>query len=89
MEFIKHLIRHILKKHYKMIRYSGLYALHRKNDKKLRRAISREKHHVCRDFNQWRAAILSSFGYAPLLCECGATMMFLKPYFNHKRVSLW
>ena len=32
--------------------------------------------------------VLSSFGYDPLQCECGATMLFLELYFNHKRVSL-
>ncbi len=88
MEFIKRLIRHIPEKHYKMIRYGGLYARHRENDKKLRRAVSRQKHHLYRSFNRWRTAILSSFGYDPLKCECGATMLFLELYFNHKRVSL-
>lgn len=57
-------------------------------DKKLHRAISREKHHIYRTFNQWRTAILSAFGYDPLKCECGTTMLFLELYFNHKRVSL-
>lgn len=71
-----------------MIRYGGIYARHREIDKKLRRAISREKHHIYRSFNQWRTAILSSFGYDPLKCECGTTMLFLELYFNHKRVSL-
>ena len=37
---------------------------------------------------QWRTAILSSFGYDPIKCECGTTMLFLELYFNHKRVSL-
>jgi hypothetical protein len=71
-----------------MIRYGGIYARHRDIDKKLQRAISREKHHIYRSFHKWRAAILSSFGYDPLKCECGATMLFLELYFNHTRVSL-
>lgn len=66
MEFIQHLIQHIPEKHYKMIRYSGIYVRHRDIDKKLRRAISREKHHFYRSHNQWRNAILSPFGYDPL-----------------------
>ena len=57
-------------------------------DKKLYRIISREKHRIFRSFNQWRTAILSAFGYDPLKCECGTTMLFLELYFNHKRVSL-
>ena len=88
MEFIERLIRHIPEKHYKMIRYGGIYARHREIDKKLHRAISREKHHIYRSFNQWRTAILSAFGYDPLKCECGTTMLFLELYFKHKRVSL-
>ena len=88
MEFIQRLVRHIPEKHFKMIRYGGLYARHREIDKKLRRTISREKHHIYRSFNQWRTAILSSFGYDPIKCECGTTMLFLELYFNHKRVSL-
>lgn len=87
MEFIQRLIQHIPQKHYKMIRYGGLYARHRETDKKLHRAISREKHHIYRSFNQWRTAILSAFGYDPLKCECGTTMLFLELYFNHRRVS--
>ncbi len=72
MEFIQRLIRHIPEKHYKMIRYGGLYARHRETDKKLYRAISREKHPIYRSLNQWRTAILFAFGYDPLKCECGA-----------------
>ena len=34
MEFIQGLIQHIPEKHYKMIRYGGLYARHREIDKK-------------------------------------------------------
>ena len=66
MEFIGRLIQHIPEKHYKMIRYGGIYARHRDIDKKLQRAISREKHHIYCSFHKWRAAILSSFGYDPL-----------------------
>ena len=65
-DFIKRLIRHIPEKHFKMIRYGGLYARHRTIDSKLYRAISKSKHHIYRSFNQWRTAILSSFGYDPL-----------------------
>ena len=88
MDFIQRLILHIPEKHYKMIRYGGIYARHRKIDKKLLRAVPREKHQLYRSFNQWRTAILSSFGYDPLKCECGTTMLFLELYFKHERVSL-
>lgn len=88
MEFIGRLIRHIPEKHYKMIRYGGIYARHREADKKPYRAIPHEKHQAYRSFNRWRTAILSAFGYDPLECECGAGMLFIELYFKRKRVSL-
>ena len=89
MEFIQRLIRHIPEKHFKMIRYGGIYACHREIDSKLYRAISKSKHHIYHSFNQWRTAILSSFGYDPLVCpDCQHRMEFLELYFNHQRVSL-
>lgn len=89
IEFIKRLIRHIPEKNFKMIRYGGLYARHRKMDSKLRHAVSREKHTVLRSFNEWRTAILSSFGYDPLECpDCKHKMVFLELYYNQQRVSL-
>ena len=89
IDFIKRLIRHIPEKHLKMIRYGGLYARHRKTDSKLRRSIHRSKHRFYRSFNQWRTAILSSFGYDPLKCpECNHQMEFLELYYNHQCVSL-
>ena len=89
MEFIQRLIRHIPEKHFKMILYGGIYARHREIDSKLYRAISKSKHHIYHSFNQWRTAILSSFGYDPLVCpDCQHRMEFLELYFNHQRVSL-
>lgn len=89
LDFIKRLIQHIPEKHFKMIRYYGIYARHRKSDDKILRAISKEKHAIFRSFNRWREQILSSFGYDPLKCSsCGSTMLFLELYFNHKRVPL-
>lgn len=87
--FIKRFIRHIPEKHFKMIRSGGIYARHREIDNHLHRAIAKEKHHIFRSFNQWRTAILSSFGYDPLQCpDCRHKMEFLELYYNHQRVSL-
>lgn len=62
---------------------------HRKIDSKLYRAISKNKHRIYRSLNQWRNAILSSFGYDPLECpDYKHKMEFLELYYNHKRVSL-
>jgi hypothetical protein len=72
-----------------MIRYYGVYARHREQDKSLYRAVSKEAHHILLSFNKWRSSILSSFGYDPLECpNCGKTMVLLELYYNHKPVSL-
>lgn len=89
LDFIKRLIPHIPEKHFKAIRYYGLYARHRESDKKLNRAISKEKHHMILSFHKWREYILLSFGYDPLECpHCGNTMSFLELYHKHQHVSL-
>ena len=89
LDFISRLTQHIPEKHFKMIRYYGIYARHRKSDLLLRRAISKEKHKLYLSFNRWRDSILHSFGYDPLKCpNCGTTMLFLELYFNHKAVPL-
>ena len=72
-----------------MIRYGGLYARHRKTDSSLSHAIPKQKHRIYRSFNQWRTAILISFGYDPLECPaCGHKMELLELYYNHRRISL-
>ena len=89
LEFISRLIEHIPEKHFKMIRYYGIYARHRDSDKKLNRAIAKEKHTFLRSFNRWRDCILLSFGYDPLKCsKCGTTMLFIELYLKRKPVSL-
>ncbi|MFI3214722.1 MAG: transposase [Eubacteriales bacterium] len=89
LDFISRLIQHIPEKHFKMIRYYGIYARHRESDKCLHRAISKEKHKFYLSFNKWRESILFTFGYDPLKCsKCGSTMLFLELYFNHKPVPL-
>lgn len=89
MDFIKRLIQHIPEKHFKQIRYYVLYARNKESDKKLNRAISKDKHHIILSFNRWRKCTLLSFGYDPLKCPCcGQTMLFLELYHNHQHVSL-
>lgn len=89
MDFIKRLIRHIPEKHFKMIRYGGLYARHREADKALNHAIPKEKHKFFQSLTEWRNCFLLSFGYDPLKCpKCGTTMLFLELYHNRRRVPL-
>lgn len=79
LDFIERLIQHIPEKHFKMIRYYGIYARHHKADLLIRRAISKEKHSIYLSFNRWRDSILASFGYDPLRCpKCSTTMGFFR-----------
>ena len=88
-DFIKRLIRHIPEKHFKMIRYGGLYARHREMDKKLNHIIPNEKRKFYVSFLEWHNSILSSFGYDPLKCpSCGHQMSFLALYYKHQHISL-
>lgn len=89
LEFIERLIRHIPEKHFKMIRYYGVYARHKKSDNKLRRAISPEVRNYLISRNRWRNNIFRYFGYDPLCCpNCSKTMIYLELRYNHKHVSL-
>jgi hypothetical protein len=89
IDFIKRLIQHIPEKNFKQIRYYGLYARHRKSDKKLILAIAKEKRKLFLSFTRWRELTLLSFGYDPLQCPCcGKSMDFLELYHRHQRVSL-
>jgi hypothetical protein len=77
-EFIKKLIIHIPEKHFKMIRYYGVYAKHHKNFDKLFFAIPKEKRRFLASLNTWRTSLLLSFGYDPLWCKCGHPMSVLE-----------
>ena len=88
LNFIQKLIVHIPEKHFKMLRYYGIYAKHHKQEKKPHRCISAEKQHFLRSVQDWRHSILLSFGYDPLCCsECGTSMLVLEVY--HKKTALF
>lgn len=88
LNFIQKLIVHISEKHFKMLRYYGIYAKHHKQEMKLRKCISAEKQRFLRSIQDWRQSILLSFGYDPLCCsECGTSMLVLEVY--HKKTALF
>ena len=88
LNFIQKLIVHIPEKHFKMLRYYGIYAKHHKQEMKLRKCISAEKQCFLRSIQDWRQSILLSFGYDPLCCsECGTSMLVLEVY--HKKTALF
>ncbi len=85
--FIKRLIVHIPEKHFKMLRYYGLYAKHHKQERKLRRCLSPEKKAFFQRHLDWRRSILISSGYDPLRCTgCVTSMLVLEVY--HKKTAL-
>lgn len=88
MDFIKRLIIHIPEKHFKMLRYYGIYAKHHKQENKLRRCLSPEKKKFLKSTLDWRNSILLTFGYDPLRCEnCGTSLLVLEVY--HKKTALF
>lgn len=88
LDFIQRLIIHIPEKHFKMLRYYGLYAKHHKQEKKLHRVVSPEKRKYLKRLLNWRTSILKSFGYDPLKCpKCGTSMLVLEVY--HKKTALF
>ena len=78
VDFIKKLIIHIPEKHFKLIRYYGIYAKHHKHENSLRLFIPKEKKrfHILR--NSWRTSVSLSFHFDPLLCKCGHKMTFFQ-----------
>ena len=83
LDFIKRLIVHIPEKHFKMLRYYGIYAKHHKQERKLRRCISSQKLEFLRSLRDWRNSILLTFGYDPLRCpDCGTSMSVLEVYYK-------
>lgn len=78
VDFIKKLIIHIPEKHFKLIRYYGIYAKHHKHENSLRLFILKEKRrfHILR--NSWRTSVSLSFHFDPLLCKCGHKMTFFQ-----------
>ncbi len=84
----RHCVFTIPEKHFKMLRYYGVYAKHHKQEKKLRKCISAKKQRFLRSIQDWQHSILLSFGYDPLCCsECGTSMLVLEVY--HKKTALF
>lgn len=89
MDFINRLVQHIPEKHFKQIRYYGLYARKNIDHYKFNFAIHPSKRKFYLSMNRWRDCISLSFGYDPLLCPCCNTKMdLLEIYQNHQRVPL-
>lgn len=89
IDFIKRLIRHIPEKHFKMIRYGGLYARHRHSDSAFNHAVHSSKAAFLRNTLRWRESIIISFNHDPLQCShCKRSMEFIELYFQKQHLSL-
>ena len=83
LDFIQRLIIHVPEKHFKMLRYYGIYAKHHKQAQKLRKSVSFEKHKFLKSIQDWRNSIILSFGHDPLSCpECNSSMLVLEVYYK-------
>lgn len=75
-DFIKLLIKHIPDKHFKMVRYYGLYAKQHKHSNKIFKLLNKNQIKVREILRKWQFAIELSFGYNPTKCSCGGTFIF-------------
>ena len=74
-EFIKKVIIHIPEKHFKMIRYYGIYARNNKHKGEFFKLINEKVAIELKKLRKWEYRILKAFGIDPLKCEkCGSTM---------------
>ena len=75
LEFIKKVIIHIPKRQFKMIRYYGIYANHKKDKPRLLKMMHEKIIEMNRKYKNWRRRIQLSFGHDPLKCsKCGRIM---------------
>lgn len=89
VDFIDRIIRHVPDKHFKMVRYYGLYAKPKESVKHFNFAIPPDRKKFILNISKWRMSIGFTFGYDPLKCPCcGNLMSLLEIYHNHKRVPL-
>ena len=69
-DFIKKLIIHIPDKHFKMIRYYGVYAKKHKQAQHIFMAVPKSLHSLYRQLANWRLQMQVAFGHDPLWCHC-------------------
>ena len=75
-EFIKRLIMHIPERHFKMVRYYGIYSRNNQHKGKLLKTIDDKIKEQYRKLRKWEYRIMKAFGVDPLKCKCGALMKF-------------
>ena len=77
-DFIKRLIIHIPNKHFKTVRYYGIYSKKHKFHDKMIMLVKKETRKVRDLLTSWRMMSLHDFEFDPLSCpKCGTQMIFL------------
>jgi len=77
-DFIKRLIIHIPEKHFKILRYYGLYARKHKHSDQILKMIHKNHHNTRKMLASWRFQVILAFGSDPLWCkQCGCRFSFV------------
>ncbi len=71
-EFIKRLIVHIPERHFKMVRYYGIYSRNNSHKDKFFMLVEDKIKEQHRKLRRWKYRIMKSFGVDTLRCKCGA-----------------
>ena len=81
-EFIKRVIIHISEKHFKVIRYYGIYHI-RSKQKPVLKMLNEKITEYRQQYKTWRSRIMKSFGHDPLKCtNCGSEMSLSDIYYK-------
>ena len=76
-EFLKKVIIHIPEKHFKMIRYFGIYSRRSRKKDIFIKMLSDKILKIRKSIAKWEYRILAAFGVNPCKCpKCGSTMKF-------------
>ena len=65
-------------KHFKTIRYYGIYAKNHRHKRNLHLYIPKENRRFHTHQNVWKTSIFLAFHFDPLLCKCGHEMTLLQ-----------
>ena len=78
LEFIKLLVRHLLRYEFKTIRYYGFYGKKPSCFDEINKLVNKEKYSVRRMFLKHRLSIMKSFKRDPYTCHrCGNMLNYL------------
>ena len=76
-EFLKKVIMHIPEKHFKMIRYFGIYARRSRKKDEFLKMLDSKILSIRKSIAKWEYRILAAFGVDPCECpNCGSKMKF-------------